>query len=706
MNDNRQQSGQFHYHYTPRHNDSKNHRTLHDVIMALATLFINMPVPDHDNAVNDMLKTVGEHLRVDRVYIFEHDYMRQISTKTYEWCAEGRTPEIDNLQATPFAVFSDFMDVHARGDYIYVQDLAKMPDSHPMKSVLTDQGIKSAVLYPLLQNNHPMGFVGFDSVRTCRTFTNEEVGLLKILAETVSNALLKSQSERSRQEAQQFLNKILDSIADPIFVKDADHHWVVLNEAFCKFLGYSREELLYKSDYDFFPKEQADVFWEKDKLVFDTGQENINEESITDVTGKVYYISTKKSLFVLESGSTYLVGVIRDITERKKAEEILREALSQAQAATAAKSQFLANMSHEIRTPMNGVLGMASLLSNTPLDEEQNQYVDMLKQSGNRMMTIINDILDISRIEAGKVKIVSEPLNIRSLFTSVLTSVFRQAETKGLQFRVNISDEVPETLLGDQARIGQILTNLAENAVKFTHIGTIDVNCLVIEQSDTHATLRIQVADTGTGIPKNKLPHLFDPFFQVDGSNTRQHGGAGLGLCISKQLTDIMGGNLWIESTVGQGTTCSADIPLPISDRMISKRTVSEDMTVVTNKANILIVEDDKICAILANAYMKKMGIAAQTAKNGKEAIHTLKTGNFNLVLMDCQMPVMDGYEATRAIRSGAAGEENKSIPIIAQTAYAMRDDEIKCLEYGMNDYISKPLDYHNLVFLLNKWLS
>ncbi len=707
MTDKNQRTGAYQYQYIPFHDKSSNHRTLHDIVMALATLFINMPVEDHDHAVNDMLKTVGEHIQVDRVYIFEHDYVRKICKNTYEWCAEGITPEIDNLQATPFTVFADFMDIHSKGKYIYVHNVTEMPDSHPMKFVLADQGIKSLILYPLLQNGNPIGFVGFDSVRQYRTFTNQEIGLLKILAEIVSNALLKRQSENSRQEAQQFLNKIIDAIADPIFVKDEDHCWVVLNQAFCTFLGYTREELLYKSDYEFFPKEQADVFWEKDKLVFDSGEENLNEEYITDVTGKKHVISTKKSLFILEkTGAKYLVGVIRDITEQKQAEEALRDALNQAQSATTAKSQFLANMSHEIRTPMNGILGIATLLASTQLNDEQKQFVDMLQQSGKRMMTIINDILDISKIEAGKIQIVNEPLNIRTLLRSVLTPIVKQAQSKDLQIDLKITDDVPAMMLGDAARIDQVLTNLVGNAVKFTETGTIKVACSVAETYHQQIMIRFSVTDTGIGIDKEALSHIFDPFYQVDSSITRQHGGAGLGLCISKQLVEMMGGKLSIKSVLKEGTTFIVDIPLARTDASIKQKPVSTEHTFNPKEKRILIVEDDDVCAILTKVFMNKLGLESDTAVNGHEAIQKLKTERYDLVLMDCQMPVMDGYEATRAIREGAAGENNTSIPIIAQTAYAMKDDEIKCLEYGMNGYISKPLDYQDLIFLLNKWLT
>ncbi len=503
-----------------------------------------------------------------------------------------------------------------------------------------------------------------------------------------------------------FLDQIIDAIPDPIFVKNRQHLWVVINEAFCKFLGYSRTELLGKSDYDFFPKHEADVFWEKDKQVFESAEGNINEESITNASGKEHTISTKKSLFTLkDTDDVYLVGIIRDITEHKRTEKVLRDTLAQAQAATEAKSRFLANMSHEIRTPMSGILGMASLLADTNLDKEQRHYIDLLQQSGERMMRTINDLLDISRIEAGKFEITKKPLNLKNMMISILSPVANLAEKKGLLFTFDVSEDIPENLEGDQDRIGQILINLAGNAIKFTKVGQVSVKAELLRKTDTSAHIQFTVSDTGIGIPKDLQASLYDSFFQVDGSDTREYGGTGLGLSISKQLVEMMNGELQIKSTLGKGTTCLFTLELPISSSAPIYPTTYTLKPQIRKNARILLVEDDQVSAILANVLIKKLGLNADTAVHGQHALKLLAANNYDLIMMDCQMPIMNGFDATKAIRRGEAGEPAKSIPIIALTAYAMKDDQIKCIESGMNDHVSKPLDYNSLVAVLNKWL-
>ncbi|MBF0244524.1 MAG: response regulator [Planctomycetes bacterium] len=391
---------------------------------------------------------------------------------------------------------------------------------------------------------------------------------------------------------------------------------------------------------------------------------------------------------------------------RKQTEDRLRDALSQAQAATRAKSQFLANMSHEIRTPMNGILGVAQILSLAPLDANHRSYVEILERSGQNMLAVINDILDITRIEAGKIELSCSPMSVPRLLKGVLAPLAKLAENKSLEFSVTSSPEIPESLLGDEIRLGQILTNLTSNAIKFTQAGRISVRCELMEKIADHAHLRFTVSDTGIGIPADKLDCIFDPFFQVDSSSTRKHGGTGLGLAISKNLSELMGGKLSIDSTLGKGTNGTLWLTLPLTAVQEDGESKGPIEPQQKPRGHVLIVEDDDSCAALLEVFITKVGLSSDLACEGQMAIACLKNRRYDLVLMDCQMPVLNGYDTTRAIRQGEAGEASRAIPIIAQTAHAMKGDRERCLESGMNDFLSKPIRTTDLLAMLNKWLK
>lgn len=320
-------------------------------------------------------------------------------------------------------------------------------------------------------------------------------------------------------------------------------------------------------------------------------------------------------------------------------------------------------------------------------------------------MRVINDILDIARIESGVMENVENTIGVCELVNSVLTPIANRARLKGLAFDIDLSNDIPDALSGDPTRIAQVLTNLADNAVKFTKAGYVRVRCALLHRSSTSAQIQFIVTDSGIGIPQDKIERIFEPFFQVDGSNSREYGGAGLGLSIARELTALMGGELRIESVPGKGTTCSLTLTMQIAGTDDTADRERKGYGFEPIDGHVLIAEDDRVSSILMNAFVRKLGLTADTVQSGQEVITMLPSGRYDLILMDCEMPGMNGYDTTRAIRDGAAGEAVKRIPIIAQTAYAMKDDRVKCIEAGMDDYISKPLDFDTLTAILKKWL-
>lgn len=685
----------------PRSNEQR----LTDVqalIVDLIHRLLSAEIASVDEAIHDCLSRLGSFNMRDRAYVFvSHG---DFTSNTHEWCAPGVDPVIDQLQNLPNEAFSGFMGPLSRNEAMLIPDIDDFAKGSPEHQMLAEQGIRSLLMVPMLDGGKFFGMVGFDSVTRRGDFLPGEVYLLRAFADVMRAVLMRrtatqemhaAQAELARERA--FLQGIVSTNASGFLVFDAEGVIIYANEACEDVLGVPLNELIGQPfdspnwlvtdlDGNRFTRDQ-----EPFAMVQRSGEIVHNHRIALHCPEGLRYASINAAPIPGDAQENqHVVYAVSDVTALVEADKAREAALASARRANDTKSNFLANMSHEIRTPLNGILGISSILSDSITDPEHKRMIAILQNSGNLLMSIINDLLDMTKIEADALELEEIPFCLAALARRIEEVHTLRASEKHLSFSVRLQDSLSKERLGDPHRLMQIIHNLVSNAIKFTEQGFV---CVTLEATDPKSIL-LQVHDSGIGMTREQQARIFEPFTQADTSISRRFGGTGLGMSIVKRLVEMMEGTVEIDSAPQAGCRITMRLPLPVADkdktpvRVVPTKPELRQLT----ELRVLAADDNRTNQMILGMMLGQLGAQVTMADDGLAALDLYRQGQFDLLLLDISMPRLDGVTLLRTLREIEISEGRPHVPALAFTANAMTHQIEGYLAAGFDGCLTKPL--------------
>lgn len=648
-----------------------------------------------DSRISKVLQKVGIHTEVSRVYIFEDAENGTVTNNTFEWCNSGIDPQINELQGIPYEIIPSWKKTIAENGRIYSENITELPGD--VKAILEPQGIKSIIVYPLNVKGAFFGFIGFDECVRNKHWIKSELELLRTFSGIIANAYERRISEQSLQESESRNRAILESIPDILFQFNR-------NGDILSYRSSSVEELAFRPE-QFMNRNLKDIFQEEFYAKVIGAIENcLNEGSyrfdyILPVNGELNDYEARMA----RMNDNEVIAIVRNVSERKNYERQLTEERDKANQANKAKSEFLANMSHEIRTPMNAILGFSEALYHKIGSPQHQKMLKSILNSGNLLLSLLNDILDLSKVEAGMMELSQQPVDISNIMKEIKMLFVSKAEKKNVEIHLHLPDDFPKFLMLDEIRVKQVIFNLVGNAIKFTHVGYVGLSAAFETDGFGCGKLRISVEDTGIGIPPSEQEIIFESFRQQSGQSNRLYEGAGLGLAISKRLVERMHGVITVKSEEGKGSRFTFVIPcaqVDPADQVTKIEQVYQN--VAFESAEILIVDDVKSNIEIVESLLENSNIKVLSAETGEMALQILKHTHPDLIFLDLRMPVMNGYETAQKIR------ENKSlddVPIVGFTASVLGTDHGINSEY-FSSFLYKPVSRASLYQELMRFLK
>ncbi|MDO8963818.1 MAG: response regulator [Coriobacteriia bacterium] len=663
---------------------------LENLVRAVSSRFIAAEPGDVRRLIEQALATFGTFFGVQRAYLFAFSDDLSVMSNTFEWCAEGTPCLKASQEDQPTAEYGWLMDRMKHNEFVHVPRFASMPATAiSERELFTARGVTSALLVPMSSGWRVSGFLGFDSIGQEREWSGERIALISVLADIFANAMRRASSE---EELAKLSLAVTQSPAATV-ITDETGVIEYVNPRFRELSGYSSEELigqnlrLLKSGIT--KPEAYTAMWS----TISSGRQWRGEIINRRKDRSLYWVQESISPVRDAMGRTYYVGVQEDISAIKEAEEALSMAAEAANAANRAKSDFLATMSHEIRTPMNAIIGMAELLEETPLDDEQTRYVRIFRSAGESLLTLINDVLDLSKIEAGRFELDVREFDVEKLVEDTAEVLAVRARDKGIELLASVGTDVPSHVVGDPDRLRQVIVNLVGNAVKFTEAGHVLIGVTTADGSTPEAPrLRFSVTDTGIGIPAEKLMTVFSAFTQADSSTTRKYGGTGLGLTISRHLANLMGGDISVTSTVGRGSTFSLEATFGPAEGVVDSDALSG-----LSGIRALVVDDTEANRIIERQYLECAGATVDEAVGGTEALEMFRDLRraYDIVLLDLRMPEMSGIQLAARIRA-ELGSRTPAMIVVSSDSRA--GDAQRAREAGAHALLTKPVRRRDLV--------